>query len=103
MSEHAPNLPGEPKAEGLQIVPATAPMRNPWMVAVWPGMAGVAINAGIYLLSKLDMDVFAELETGDLFDVDHVAVKGGLVQPTRKPRQRLFRWIDPKGKRDLVV
>ena len=78
-------------------------LTHPWLVAVWPGMGHVALNAGYYLLAKLGMDVAAELEAGDLFDIDHVEVKGGRIQPARRPRNRFFVWHDPKGERDLVV
>jgi proteasome assembly chaperone (PAC2) family protein len=63
----------------------------------------VAINAGVYLLAKLDMQLIAELKTGDLFDLDHVEVKNGIVQPTRRPRNLLFAWTHPEQKHDLVV
>ncbi|HKB06541.1 MAG TPA: PAC2 family protein [Gemmataceae bacterium] len=78
-------------------------LNDPWLVAVWPGMGHVALNAGYYLLAKLGMDVVAELEAGDLFDVDHVEVKGGVIQPGRRPRNRFFVWNDPEERRDLVV
>jgi proteasome assembly chaperone (PAC2) family protein len=78
-------------------------LTRPWLVAVWPGMGHVALNAGYYLLAKLGMDVAAELEAGDLFDIDHVEVKGGRIQPARRPRNRFFVWTDPRGERDLVV
>jgi uncharacterized protein len=78
-------------------------LTHPWLIAVWPGMGHVALNAGFYLLSKLGMDVAAELEAGELFDIDHVEVKEGLIQPARRPRNRFFVWVDPEGKRDLVV
>jgi uncharacterized protein len=78
-------------------------LTHPWLIAVWPGMGHVALNAGYYLLSKLGMDVAAELEAGELFDIDHVEVKEGLIQPARRPRNRFFVWVDPEGSRDLVV
>ena len=78
-------------------------LTRPWLIAVWPGMGHVALNAGYYLLSKLGMDVAAELEAGELFDIDHVEVKEGLIQPARRPRNRFFVWVDPEGERDLVV
>jgi proteasome assembly chaperone (PAC2) family protein len=78
-------------------------LTHPWLIAVWPGMGHVALNAGFYLLSKLSMDVAAELEAGELFDIDHVEVKEGLIQPARRPRNRLFVWVDPEEKRDLIV
>jgi uncharacterized protein len=78
-------------------------LKRPWLVAVWPGMGNVALNAGIYLLSKLGMSSVAEFETGDLFDVDHVDVKDGLVQVPRRARNRFFAWKDPDNRRDLIV
>jgi hypothetical protein len=81
----------------------TLRLTDPWLVAVWPGMGQVALNAGIYLLSKLGMTAVAEFEAPDLFDIDHVEVKEGLLQPVRRPRNRFFVWQDPEGKHDLVV
>jgi hypothetical protein len=46
-------------------------LNHPWLVAVWPGMGHVALNAGYYLLAKLGMHVIAEFEVANLFDVDH--------------------------------
>ena len=78
-------------------------LRHPWMVAVWPGMGNVALNAGIYLLAKLDMNVIAEFEANELFDIDHVEVKEGIIQAGRRPRNRFFVWRDPDKRHDLVV
>jgi proteasome assembly chaperone (PAC2) family protein len=78
-------------------------LHHPWLVAVWPGMGNVALNAGFYLLAKLGMNVIAEYEAGNLFDVDHVEVKEGIIQTGRRPRNRFFVWTDPNQKHDLVV
>lgn len=78
-------------------------LHHPWMIAVWPGMGHVAINAGYYLAAKLDMRVFAEFSPRELFDIEHVDVAEGLIQPARLPRSRLFVWRDPAEKRDLVL
>lgn len=83
-------------AEKLQL-------NHPWLVAVWPGMGHVASNAGVYLLAKLGMNLIAEFEANDLFDVDQVEVKDGIIQMGRRPRNRFFLWNDPSHKRDLVV
>ncbi|GIW92981.1 MAG: hypothetical protein KatS3mg110_1022 [Pirellulaceae bacterium] len=76
---------------------------HPWLVAVWPGMGQVAVNAGVYLLSKLRMSLLAEFEVANLYDVEHVEVRQGLIQPGRKPRSRLFLWRDPQQRHDLLV
>lgn len=78
-------------------------MNHPWLVAVWPGMGGVAINAGFYLMAKLRMGLVAEYEASELFDVDHVEVRKGIVQTGARPRNRFFLWRDPNEVHDLVV
>lgn len=72
----------------------TPKLTHPWLVAVWPGMGNVALSAGYYLLDKLGMHLIAEYEADDLFDVDHVEVKDGILQTGRRPRNRLFLWTD---------
>jgi hypothetical protein len=66
-------------------------------------MGHVALNAGVYLLAKLGMSAFAEYQSNDLFDIDHVEVKDGLVQPGKRPKNRFFVWNDPNHRHDLVV
>jgi proteasome assembly chaperone (PAC2) family protein len=53
-------------------------LHRPWLIAVWPGMGHVAISAGYYQLSKLGMELFAELSPQGLFDVEYVEVKRGV-------------------------
>jgi proteasome assembly chaperone (PAC2) family protein len=84
-------------------MPDVTKLQKPWLVAVWPGMGHVAISAGYYLIAKLDMDAVAEFSPRELFDVEHVEVKKGLIKTGRLPRSRFFTWKDPKGERDLVV
>src|SRR6516162_5742825 len=83
-------------AENLKLI-------HPWFIAVWPGMGHVALNAGFYLLAKLEMHVIAEFEAANLFDVDQVEVKEGLIQNVEPPRNRFFLWSDPNHKHDIVV
>jgi len=78
-------------------------LTHPWLIAAWPGMGHVALNAAYYLLAKLEMRLIAEYEARDLFDVDQVEVKEGLIQPARQPHNRFFVWTDPHQKHDIVV
>jgi proteasome assembly chaperone (PAC2) family protein len=78
-------------------------LNHPWLVAVWPGMGSVAISGGFYLMAKLGMHWFAEFSPRELFDVEHVEVKRGIIQPGRLPRSRFFVWNDPESKRDIVL
>ncbi len=81
----------------------TVKLTKPWLVAVWPGMGHVAIAAGYYLMAKLNMHIVAEFPAHELFDVEHVEVKNGLIRPGQLPRSRFFVWNDPAGKHDVVV
>jgi proteasome assembly chaperone (PAC2) family protein len=78
-------------------------LKHPWFVAVWPGMGHVALNAGVYLLSRLNMSVIAEYDAGELFDIEHVDVKHGLIRAGRRARNRFYLWRDPHEHHDLVV
>lgn len=78
-------------------------LNTPWLVAVWPGMGHVAISAGYYLMAKLGMHLLAEFSAPELFDVEHVEVKDGLIRTGRLPRSWLFVWIDPQQKHDIIV
>ena len=78
-------------------------LKHPWLVAVWPGMGQVAMSAGYYLMAKLDMTVLAEIPSADLFDMDHIEVKGGVIRAGRLPRSRFFVWNDPKERHDMIV
>jgi proteasome assembly chaperone (PAC2) family protein len=78
-------------------------LNNPWLVAVWPGMGHVAISAGYYLMAKLGMELLAEFSPAELFDVESVEVKQGVIEPVQRPRSRLFVWRDPDERRDIVV
>lgn len=78
-------------------------LQHPWLVAVWPGMGNVAMSAGYYLMAKLGMHLLAEFSARELFDVEHIEVKGGLIHTGRLPRSRLFVWTDPLEKHDIVV
>ena len=78
-------------------------LQDPWLVAVWPGMGHVALAAGYYLLAKLEMSMLAEFSSRELFDIENVEVKGGLIVPGQMPRSRLFVRKDPEKRHDLLL
>jgi proteasome assembly chaperone (PAC2) family protein len=81
----------------------TDSLHDPWLLAVWPGMGGVAISAGYYLMAKLGMHLLAELPANGYFEHDHIEIKDGLIVRKRLPRSRLFLWSDPEQRHDLVL
>lgn len=78
-------------------------LNRPWLVAVWPGMGNVALNAGYYLLAKLGMRQLAEVPSEDLFDVEHIEIKGGLIYAIDQPRSRLFVCTTPVHDHDIIL
>jgi hypothetical protein len=84
-------------------MPAEEKLHDPWLVAVWPGMGGVAISAGYYLMAKLGMHLLLEFPATEFFDLEQVEVKDGIILSKRLPRSRLFLWDDPAKKHDLIL
>lgn len=78
-------------------------LRDPWLVAVWPGMGHVAVSAGYYLMAKLGMHHQAEFSAPDLFDVEHVEVRNGIIRAAGMPRNRFFVWQDPQQRHDILL
>jgi uncharacterized protein len=76
---------------------------DPWLLAAWPGMGGVAVSAAYYLMAKLGMHLLVELPAAGFFEPSHVDVKDGLVIRRRLPRSRLFLWNDPEKRHDLIL
>lgn len=78
-------------------------LNDPWLIATWPGMGAVAISAGFYLIAKLGMHLLAEFPARELFELERVDVKDGLIVTGPLPRSRLFLWQDPGKRHDLIV
>jgi proteasome assembly chaperone (PAC2) family protein len=78
-------------------------LKQPWMVAVWPGMGQVALSAGYYLMAKLQMTFLGDFSPPEQFDIEHIQIENGLIRPGQRPRSRLFYWRDPHSKHDMVV
>jgi len=78
-------------------------LRDPWLIAVWPGMGNVAVGAGLHLVNALNMEPAGEIQARGHFDVQQIEVERGIAKPPRMPRSLFYRWRNPEGGRDLVV
>ena len=74
-----------------------------WLVAAWPGMGGVAVTAGVYLLSRLPFRQISEFSARDLFEVEAADIQSGVVRAAQLPRSRLFLAEGAAGGRDVVL
>lgn len=102
--------PNDSRSERAERKPRESPLGPPrpngherWLVAAWPGLGHVATTAAVYLLSKLQMHEIAEFDARDLFELDSVVVRGGLVRAAKLPRSRLFFWGNPGPGPDIVI
>lgn len=75
---------------------------QPWLVAAWPGMGMVAQLAATYLARRLVGRPIGDLPADDHFDHRAIEVERGLILPPRLPKNTLYGWRSPGGKRDLV-
>lgn len=87
---------------GVAMMSETPERLEPWLLAVWPGMANVAVGAGLYLVQKLRMRPVGEVPSREFFEVEHVEVKAGLAQAARLPRGVLYSG-SAGGGRELLV
>lgn len=78
-------------------------LKNPWLVAAWPGMGGVAVSAASFLVETLRATPLAAIDAAPHFDIDRVQMKDGVVVAPRLPRTQLYGWKHPSGGRDLVI
>jgi proteasome assembly chaperone (PAC2) family protein len=78
-------------------------LKDPWLIAAWPGMGGVAQIAGNYLTQKLGARPAVPFAPGDHFDVRAIRVQAGIVQPVQTTAGMFYAWKNPHGGRDLVV
>jgi len=77
-------------------------LKDPWLVAVWPGMGHTALSAGNFLLEHLAPELLLELPAEQYFDIEKVQIDQGLIAPGKLPTNKLYGWSNPDG-RDLLL
>ena len=77
--------------------------RKAWVLAAWPGMAGVGQIACSYLRDHLEMTPLVEFGANGWFEPESVRVERGLVLPSRRPRSFVSLWSASKGDRDVLL
>jgi proteasome assembly chaperone (PAC2) family protein len=79
------------------------PLRDPWLIAVWPGMGTVALGAGGYLVNKLGARLVHELPARDFFDIQQIEINEGVARIGRLPRSMVFEYRHPGEGPDLLI
>lgn len=77
-------------------------LRNPYMVAAWPGMGGVAIIAARYLTEKWDAKEIGSIAPEGFFDLSGVLIEESIVQDVEFP-DNTFYLSRGHGRRDWII
>jgi len=78
-------------------------LREPWLVAAWPGMGRVGHVAASYLIEVLGAEALAEIPSEPYFELQAIELKQGLVQERELPKSVFHGWKNPGGRPDLVI
>jgi proteasome assembly chaperone (PAC2) family protein len=78
-------------------------LKDPWLIAVWPGMGGVAQIAGAYLTRKLEASAVLHLAGGEHFEIRSIKVEKGILVPSTMNSGAFFAWRNPTSGPDLVI
>lgn len=78
-------------------------LRDPWLIAAWPGLGGVAVVAATYLIRGLQAQRARTLPGEGFFDLHHIDVKDGIASTPRLPGGYFYEWRNPGEGPDLLI
>jgi len=95
------------KKQGRQDKPirlsARPKLKDPILLAAWPGVGNVALIVAQYLLRHLPFKDLGRIEASLFFDPIGVIVRGDIVEQPQFPESRFFYWKNPDGERDIIL
>ncbi|MCX5702770.1 MAG: PAC2 family protein [Candidatus Omnitrophica bacterium] len=78
-------------------------LKNPYLIAAWPGMGEVAFKAATYLIDKLEAEEFAQILPGNFFYLMQSVIQGGRLILPEPPYNKFYYWKNKSGKNDLII
>ncbi|OIO36444.1 MAG: hypothetical protein AUJ74_02415 [Candidatus Omnitrophica bacterium CG1_02_44_16] len=78
-------------------------LKNPILVAAWPGMGDVALKAALYLKDKLGAHEFAEMSSLDFFNPSGVWIDNSLINAPQYPIGKFYFYKNPNSGPDIVI
>jgi proteasome assembly chaperone (PAC2) family protein len=82
---------------------STDQLRDPWLVAAWPGLGGVAVIAATHLIRTLGAEPVHTLAGEKYFDLRQIDVRQGIASAPRLPTGYFYEWRNPADGRDLLI
>jgi proteasome assembly chaperone (PAC2) family protein len=77
-------------------------LRDPYLVAAWPGMGGVAIIAVKYMIEKLKAEELGFISPEEFFDLNGVFVQDSVVKEFQFPENKFY-FAEGQGSRDWII
>jgi len=78
-------------------------LKDPILVAAWPGMGDVALKAALYLKDKLAAVEFAEMSSLDFFNPSGVWIDNSLINAPQYPIGKFYYYKNPSQGSDIVI
>lgn len=78
-------------------------LKEPILIAAWPGMGQVAPKAAEYLKEKLAPKEFAWLDPFEFFHPTGILINEGLIEETKPAENRFYYWKNEQGTHDLII
>lgn len=78
-------------------------LRDPYLVAAWPGMGYVAWGASEYLRKKLGAREFGQIESAGFFHSTGVLIKDSIIEVPRLPESKFYYWKNRGPGHDLII
>ncbi|MGD9117626.1 MAG: PAC2 family protein [Dehalococcoidia bacterium] len=77
-------------------------LKDPVMLASWPGIGDVSLIVASYLLKKLDFKDLGEIEPSYFFDAIGVIARDNIVEKPQFPQSRFYYLKNPAGS-DIIL
>jgi len=77
-------------------------LKDPFMIAAWPGMGGVAIVAARYLIEKMNAEKFGSIAPEGFFDISGVLIENSVVKDIQFPENNFY-LAKNQGGRDWII
>lgn len=78
-------------------------LKNPVLIACWPGMGEVAVRTGMFLKDALPFEPFAEIRNSGFFAPQGIISENGVAQFPHIDEGTFYVYKDPQKKQDIVL
>jgi proteasome assembly chaperone (PAC2) family protein len=78
-------------------------LKEPNLIAAWPGVSSVALITATYLLEKLPFKDLAEIRPMYFFEPIGVLARNNIIEAPSFPQSRFFYYKNPTGPNDIIL